>query len=65
MKGINHFMEYFWLAAFFISAAYVGYLLATNEVDGDGLTLILFPVIAGFMFLMRRYVRRKFEKNNP
>ncbi|MGY6561149.1 MAG: hypothetical protein ACXITV_03520 [Luteibaculaceae bacterium] len=64
MKKLNTFMEYFWLVAFIVSTFVVAYLLMKHGIDSEGLTLLLFPALAGFMYFARRFVRQKFEKNN-
>jgi membrane protein implicated in regulation of membrane protease activity len=63
MKKLNLFMEYFWLVVFIISTIVVAYLLLTEGEKHDKLALLLFPVISGVMYMARRFVRRKLEKN--
>ena len=61
MKTYNRIMEVFWLAAAVFSVIAVGYLIKNIGFAEGGLWLAL-PVIALFMWYMRRRFRKRMQQ---
>lgn len=61
MNRYHKIMEKFWLLIAILSLAYAAYKAGQNGVENT-LMLFLLPVIAGLLFGMRYFVRKKFEK---
>jgi c-di-AMP phosphodiesterase-like protein len=63
MKKMNKFLEYFWLVASVLSLILVIYVYSTIGTEGNWI-LIFFPVIAIGMYVFRKRMSKKFEKND-
>lgn len=61
MNKYNKFMEYFWLVMAILTALYAAYTLGKTGSE-DALLLITMPFIAGALFAVRRFTRKRIEK---
>ena len=64
MKNYNKFMEKFWLGVAVLSAIIIGYTFFILEEDSHPTVLVL-PFMALIMFFIRRWFRKRVEKDNP
>ncbi|KAB1063422.1 hypothetical protein [Salibacter halophilus] len=63
MKTYNKFMEIFWLVIAILSGGTIGYLFFFEEYNEHPIFLAL-PFMALVMFLMRRWYRKRTEKES-
>lgn len=61
MRKVHRFMELFWLVVSLLSAVMALYMLVRAGLREGGIYL-LFPFLAGAMYGVRRWVRKKMEK---
>lgn len=62
MKTYHLIMEKFWLVAAILSFIYAVYTIGQSGLAQAGLNLVM-PLIAGALYYLRRYTRKRFEKN--
>jgi len=60
MEKYNRIMEYFWMVAAILSFLYAIYLLGATSLE-EAWVFFIMPLIAGFLFAMRRYMRKKMK----
>lgn len=58
---MNKFLEYFWLVVSIVSLILVVYVFSTIGTE-DNLILIFMPVISVAMYVFRRNMSKKFDK---
>jgi len=58
---MNKFLEYFWLVVSIVSLILVVYVFSTIGTE-DNLILIFMPVISVAMYVFRRNLSKKFDK---
>ena len=61
MKNYNKMMEYIWLGIAIATAIFAGYQLNLGERE-DITLLIVMPFVAGALYALRRFHRKKMEK---
>lgn len=61
MRKIHRFMELFWLIVCLLATIMALYMLVRTGFREGGIYL-LFPFLAGAMYGVRRWVRKKVEK---
>ena len=63
MNQYHKIMERFWL--FVAIASFIFAVYKTGEIGiGESMMYYLFPFIAGILFYMRYFVRKRFEKRS-
>lgn len=61
MNKYHKVMEYFWLVVAILTAIFAGYQL-NRGIREDIYLLILMPFVAGALFAVRRFHRKRMEK---
>lgn len=56
-------MERFWLVIAILTAFYAVYMVGKNGL-GESLMYLVFPIIAGALFYLRYYARKRFGRDN-
>jgi hypothetical protein len=65
MERYNNIMQYVWLAVAILSAAFALYTFFTLPIDEEPEYMIfLLPLVAGFLFYLRRRHNAVMNKNN-
>ena len=57
-------MEKFWLVIAIVSLLVVFYFFVVKGVNGETLTYLIFPALAGAMYAFRITFRKRFERND-
>jgi hypothetical protein len=63
MNKYNKIMEYFWLVIAIATALYAAYTLGKSGSENT-ILLVTMPFIAGSLFGIRRFTRKRLEKQN-
>ncbi len=63
MRKYNLFMEKFWMVIAIVSFVYGVYMIRKFGLADAGLYLIM-PLIAGALYYLRSYARRRAEREN-
>jgi hypothetical protein len=60
LRSVNSFFEKFWLAVGIGTSIYGMFIVATQGLD-DNIKYLLFPLLAFFLFYLRRRMRKSLE----
>ena len=63
MKRYNKIMEVFWLVTAILTSVIAAYVIGKKGL-ADNYHFLFFPLIAGFLFGMRRFMRMRMEKHD-
>jgi membrane protease YdiL (CAAX protease family) len=61
MNQYHKIMEVFWLLIAVVSLAYAMYMAGQSSFEESSM-YFLFPVVAGILFSLRYFMRKRFEK---
>ncbi len=61
MNQYHKIMEVFWLLIAVVSTVYAAYMAGKSSFE-ESFIYFLFPVVAGILFGLRYFMRKRFEK---
>lgn len=62
MNQYHKIMERFWLIVAIVSFVYAVYMMGKIQDIGESVIYLLFPLVAGLLFYMRYYTRKRYER---